>query len=194
MGSARVLHRRYLRGEISEEEWEWYRTQPFHAAGPINFRPFLDREWYDSGGAEVVMFGINFYFVTIPSIPTVSGRWLSQHHSELEDGAPPFSALLPQDHFVRRVQAMKKQLKDILAHPLLFEIGTAHAVERVRSSKAAVGKWRKLQAGEKLEDAEKPILDFLTENYIYHIDVSSLGNVSCTFYDRVLPLLIDFTD
>ena len=102
MGSARVLHRRYLRGKISEEEWKWYRTQPFNAAGPLNFRPFLDREWCEAGGAGVVMLGINLHFVTISSTPTVSNGWLSQHRSELENGTPPFSALLAQDRFVRR--------------------------------------------------------------------------------------------
>lgn len=177
MGSARVLHRRYLRGEISEDEWEWYRTQPFHSAGPINFRPFLDREWYESGGAEVVMMGIGFYFVTIPSIPTVSDGWLSQYQSELEDGTPPFSALLPQDRFLRRAQEVKKQLKQMLAHPLLFEIMTAAPPGRALMLKANVEKWEKLQVGEKPEEAEKPIQGFLTDDYNFHVGGASLGNV-----------------
>jgi hypothetical protein len=173
-----VLHRRYLRGEINEEEWRWYRTQPFHTVGPINFRPFLDKEWYESGGDEVVMLGINFYLVTIPSIPTASGDWMSRHPSELEDGAPPFSALLTRDRFARRAQALRKQLKNMLEHPLLFEIGTAHPVDRVLAWKAAVEKWKKLQEGEELEGTEEQILDFLSDNCIWHNGGASLGNVS----------------
>ncbi|KAF9651432.1 hypothetical protein BDM02DRAFT_3110474 [Thelephora ganbajun] len=177
MGSTRVLHRRYLRGEVNEEQWWWYRTQPFHAVGPINSRPFLDQEWHDSGGAEVVMLGIDFYSTTIPSLPTVPSRWLSEHRSELEDGAPPFSALLPQDRLVRRAQAVKKQLKDVLAHPLLFEIGTSYHIERALACKAAVEKWRKLRAGEKLEEIEEPMLDFLADDYLHHNGGASLGNI-----------------
>ena len=192
MGSARVLHRRYFRGEITEEQWGWYRSQPFHAVGPINFRPFLDQEWYESGGAEVVMLGISFYSLILPSIPTVSREWLSQHRSKLEDGTPPFSALLPQDRFVRRVKAVKKQFKYILTHPLLFEIGVAHHIERSLAGKAAVEKWKKFQAGEKLEEVEEPTLDPLSDDYLFHNGGASIGNVSWTICDYTLPFLIDF--
>ena len=194
MGSARVLHRRYLRGEIGEQEWMWYRTQPFHSAGPINFRPFLDREWFESGGAEVVMMGIGFYSIPMPSIPTLPDEWLTQHQSELEDGTPPFSALLSRDRFARRVQGVKKEFKRMLAHPLLFEIATTHSPERPVESKAAAEKWKKLQAGERLEEAEKPILGFLADDYLVHFGGASLGNVSPTLRHYVLPFLIALTD
>jgi len=178
MGSARVLHRRYLRGEIGEQEWMWYRTQPFHSAGPINFRPFLDREWYESGGAEVVMLGINFYFIPIPSIPTLPDEWLTQHQSELEDGTPPFSALLSRDRFVRRAQGVKKEFKYMLTHPLLFEIATAPSLEYAVACRATAEKWEKLQAGERLEEIDKPVLDFLADDHLPHFIGASLGNVS----------------
>jgi len=194
MGSARVLHRRYLRGEIGEQEWMWYRTQPFHTAGPINFRPFLDREWYESGGAEMVMVGINFYFISIPSIPTLPDAWLAQHRSELEDGTPPFSALLSRDRFIRRAQGVKKEFKRTLTHPLLFEIATAPSPERALAWKAAAEKWKKLQAGERLEETDKPILGFLTDECLFHVCGASLGNVSWTLGHYVLPFLIALTD
>jgi len=178
MGSTRVLHRRYLRGEISEEEWRRNRTQPFHSAGPINFRPFLDQEWYENGGAEVVMLGINFYFITIPSMPTIPGGWLSQHGSELEDGTPPFSALFPHDRFVRRAQAVKKQLKHTLTHPLIYEIATALPPERAIGAKAAAERWKKLQTGEESEETEKPTLRSPALEFTFHNGGSSLGNVS----------------
>ena len=182
MGSTRVLHRRYLRGEISEEQWEWYRTQPFHANGPINFRPFLEREWYESGGAEVVMLGINFYAVTIPPMPTVTGEWLSQHQSKLEDGTPPFSVLLPQDRFVGRARSLKKQIRALLAHPLFFEIATTYPADRVLGWKATFEKWKTIQAGGELEETEEPIPDFLSDDYLPHVGGASLGNVSWTLF------------
>jgi len=181
MGSTRVLHRRYLRGEINEEKWRWHCIQPFHSAGPINLRPFLDQEWYDSGGDEVVMLGINFYIITIPSMPTIPGGWLTQHKSELEDGTLPFSALFSRDRFVRRAQAVKKQFKHTLTHPLLFEIATAPSLERAIRAKAAAERWKKSQAGEDLGETEKPILGSPIPNFIFHNGGSSLGNVSSIF-------------
>ena len=186
MGSTRVLHRRYLRGEITEERWWGYRSQPFHTIGPLNSRPFLDREWYQGGGFEAVMVGISFYSTTLPSIPTVSREWLSQHRSELEDGTPPFSALLPQDRFVRRAQAWKKQMKDMLTHPLLFEIWMANHAARIPMKKVVIGKWKKLGAGEKLEEVEEPILDFLSDDFRPHNGGSGVGNVSWAPRDHAL--------
>jgi len=183
-----VLHRRYLRGEISEEEWRRHCTQPFHSAGPINLRPFLDREWYESGGDEVVMLGINFYIITIPSMPAVPGGWLTQHKSELEDGTPPFSALFSQNRFVRRVQSVKKQFKHTLTHPLLFEVATAPSLERAIGAKAAAERWKRHQAGEDLGETGKPILGSPAPDYIFHNGGSSLGNVSSIFVIVHYPL------
>lgn len=193
MGSTRVLHRRYLRGEITEEQWRWYYSQPFHTAGPLSSRPFLDREWYEGGGAEAVVLAISIYSVTLPSIPTVSREWLSQHLSELEDGMPPFSALLPRDRFVRRAQASKKQTKGMLTHPLHFEIWMANHARRIPACRAVIGKWEKLRVGEKLEEAEEPILDFLSDDLCFHNGGSSMGNVSWVLRDHALSSRF-FTD
>ena len=134
---------------------------------------------------------ISFYSLILPSIPTVSREWLSQHLSKLEDGTPPFSALLPQDRFVRRARAVKKQFKGILTHPLLFEIGMAGRAERALACKAAVEEWRKLQAGEKLEEVEEPILDFLSDDHLSHNGGASLGNAGWTLCDYYAsPFLI----
>ena len=124
------------------------------------------------------MVGINFYFFAIPSIPTVPGGWLAEHRSELEDGTPPFSALLSLDRFVRRAQGVKKEFKYMLTHPLLFEIATAPSLERALASKAAVEGWKKLQAGEKFEETDKSILGFLADGHRFHLGGASLGNVS----------------
>ena len=126
------------------------------------------------------MLGINLYSATIPPIPTVSREWLLQHQTELEDGTPPFSALLPRDRFVRRAQSLRKQVKGMLAHPLFFEIGTAYPADRALGWKTSIEKWKRLQAGGELEEAEEPILDFLSDGYLPHNGGASLGNVSWT--------------
>ena len=40
----RVLYRRYLRGDISEEEWAYRKRQPHFCSRPLNLRPYLDKE------------------------------------------------------------------------------------------------------------------------------------------------------
>lgn len=57
----RVLCRRYLRGDISEEEWEFRKKEPMFTAGPINLRPYLDKNWLEQGGISNVSLAINFY-------------------------------------------------------------------------------------------------------------------------------------
>jgi hypothetical protein len=51
---SRVLHRRYLRGEIAEEDWQYRLRQPTHTGGPLNLRPLLDKDWVAAGGGGEV--------------------------------------------------------------------------------------------------------------------------------------------
>ena len=87
---------------------------------------------------------------------------------------------------------MKKQFKDILTHPLLFEIGVAYHTERPLAGKAAVEKWKKFQAGEKPEEVEEPILDLLSNDYLFYNGGASIGNVSWAICDYASPFLIVF--
>ena len=66
----RMVHRRYLRGEMSQEEWEDRRRQPMHFTGPLNLRPFMDEEWQKKGGATEIALAIDFYECTLPFMPT----------------------------------------------------------------------------------------------------------------------------
>jgi hypothetical protein len=51
---SRVLHRRYLRGEITEEDWQHRLRQPTHTGGPLNLRPLLSEDWVAAGGGGEV--------------------------------------------------------------------------------------------------------------------------------------------
>ncbi|KAF8965262.1 hypothetical protein BDZ97DRAFT_1812891 [Flammula alnicola] len=50
----RLLLRRYLRGDMNEEEWEFRKREPMSSAGPLNLRPFLHEEWIAAGGSTMV--------------------------------------------------------------------------------------------------------------------------------------------
>ena len=71
LDSSRLLHRRCIRGRKWKEEWEWCRIQPCNMLGPLNYRPYLDKDWYASGGSEVVALGTTFCH-TNHFMPTVS--------------------------------------------------------------------------------------------------------------------------
>ncbi|KAF9240389.1 hypothetical protein BU15DRAFT_61409 [Melanogaster broomeanus] len=54
---SRLLCRRYLRGEISEEEWQYRKREPMFFTGPLNLRPYQDQDWLEKGGLSEV--GLN---------------------------------------------------------------------------------------------------------------------------------------
>ena len=122
LGGSRLLHRRYIRGEIGKEEWEWRCIQPCNTRGPVNYRPHPDKDWYANGGSEAVCLCINYFFLTHPFMPSVSDEWVANNRRNLEDGAPPFPALLSQGRFVLRSNIIKQRFEKLLTHPLLFEI------------------------------------------------------------------------
>lgn len=178
MGSSRLLHRRYIRGEIGKEEWEWRRIQPCNTRGPVNYRPYLDKDWYANGGSEIVTLGINYFFLTHHFMPTVSDEWIAHNRHVLKDGAPSFSALLSQGRFVLRSNTIKQKLKKILTHPLLFEIASARLPMHQPLRKQAGKFWMKIDEGGELDEPEKPVPSVLTNDVIYHNGGSSVGNVN----------------
>ena len=177
LGSSRLLHRRYIRGEIEKEEWEWRRIQPCNTRGPINFRPYLDKDWYASGGSEVVALGVNYFFHTHAFMPTVSDEWIAHNRHTLEDDTPPFSALLSQGRFVLRSNTIKQQFKKLLAHPLFFEIASARLPTGQPFRKQAGRFWARIREGGELDEPERQVPSVLTNDVIYHNGGSSMGNV-----------------
>ena len=178
LGSSRLLHRRYIRGEIGKEEWEWRRIQPCNTRGPLNYRQYLDKDWYANGGSEVVALGIGYFFHTHPFMPSVSDEWIARNRHALEDDAPSFSTLLSHGRFVLRSNIVKRQFKKLLSHPLLFEIASARFPVGQPLRKEAGRFWRRIHEGGELDEPERHVPSVLTNDIIYHNLASSMGNVS----------------
>lgn len=178
LGSSRLLHRKYIRGEIEKDEWEWRRIQPCNTRGPVNYRPYLDKDWYANGGSEVVALGINYFFHTHPFMPTVSDEWIAHNRHALEDGTPPFSTLLSQGRFVLRSNMIKQQFKKLLTHPLRFEIASARLPMGQPLRKQAGRLWMRIHRGSELDEPETHVPSVLTDELIYHHGGTSMGNVS----------------
>jgi len=123
---SRVLLRRYLRGEFSEEEWEFRKREPMLAAGPLNLRPFLDKDWNEAGGSTHLCASLAFYIYHLPFLPLGAA-------SQLRPGmaVPNFDALLSKKRLVLRSKMIIKQSNNFVKHPLFLEITTTSSPRRV---------------------------------------------------------------
>lgn len=143
LGVSRVLHRRRRRGEIPDDEWEHRRQQPMHFAGPVNYRPYLDRAWHAAGGAHEVMLAIAFSALTLPFLPTAPATADAD-----ATGAPPLRTLLSPARFLARVRMAQVHGQALLGHPLLHEFHLVRLPERNQRARLSAAAWQAAQRGE----------------------------------------------
>ncbi|KAF7338232.1 hypothetical protein MVEN_02048400 [Mycena venus] len=132
---SRLLCRRYVRNEISTEEWQFRKKEPYHTAGPINLRPFLDKTWYDGGGHSNVSVNIGYFYFTLGFTP------LGPANLAPGDSVPEFSELMSPKRFLLRCNQMKTLASRYLKHPLFFEIGAARLAGKIEMQKTVAAKW-----------------------------------------------------
>ena len=138
---SRVLHRLRHQGKLNDEEWEHRRCQPMHYAGPVNYRPYLDRAWYGGGGADEVCIAITFYTLVLPFMPVPVSLALD------ETGAPPLHTLLSPARFLARARMARVQSKKLLAHPLMHEFHALRLTMGHERARTAAMAWRAKQQG-----------------------------------------------
>ncbi|KAI0670387.1 hypothetical protein C8Q78DRAFT_1035959 [Trametes maxima] len=179
MALTRFLHRRYLRGDISLEEWEYRRRQPMHYGGPLNLRSYLDREWQRKGGPMSVALMIDFYDVTLPFMPTPYGSRRDESLPRAADGAPPYAALLSRDRVVYRTKLARRQLANSVKHPLLLEIAHARQPLYVVRQKMITAHYNATRKGEPLPSfPELADFDKVPSDYVFTGGMSSVGDMS----------------
>ncbi|KAJ7109457.1 hypothetical protein C8R44DRAFT_986433 [Mycena epipterygia] len=132
---SRMLCRRYIRGDISPEEWEFRKKQPYHTAGPLNLRPFLDKTWYQAGGQNNVSLSVGFFYFTLPFTP------LGPPNLAPGDALPELSQLMSPQRFLLRCNIMKRSASRYINHPLFFEIGAARLSAKIPRQKDVAAKW-----------------------------------------------------
>ncbi|KIJ69308.1 hypothetical protein HYDPIDRAFT_36382 [Hydnomerulius pinastri MD-312] len=151
----RVLYRRYLRGEISEEEWGYRKRQPHISGGPLNLRPYLDKQWLNKGGGGEFMLAISFFFYQLPFMTL--GVTAKQRRGDLvlSNGAPPFANLLTFNRFLHRANMVKDQGANFLKHPLFLEIAGAAHVARLEGTRIGALEWMKsVEEGTAVDEGE----------------------------------------
>ncbi|KAI0647047.1 hypothetical protein C8Q79DRAFT_1110405 [Trametes meyenii] len=179
MALTRFLHRRYLRSEISQDEWEYRRRQPMHYGGPLNLRPYLDQEWQSKGGPTNVALMIDFYDVTLPFMPTPYGARNDESVPREADGAPSYATLLSRARVVYRTKLARRQLANSVRHPLLLEIAHARQPLYVVRQKMITAHYHAAQKGEPLPPfPELAALDKVPQDYVFTGGMSSVGDMS----------------
>ncbi|KII88404.1 hypothetical protein PLICRDRAFT_161464 [Plicaturopsis crispa FD-325 SS-3] len=139
VAQSRVLYRRYLRGEISDAEWEARKKEPTYSGGPMNLRPFLDQQWLAAGGAGEIFLSIGFFFYKLPFIP------LASPNAKLDNGAPSYPSLLSPERFILRCNIVNRQSLHTLRHPLFYEVSSAQTRRRLNQRRTLAYEWRQKQ-------------------------------------------------
>lgn len=148
LAMARLLYRRYVRGEISRDDWERRIREPTHTGGPLNLRPFLSKEWLNAGGEREVNLCISFFFATMPFMP--AGPRGSVSAALDQSGAPGFSNLLSHDRFFLRASGVRKQITQFMKHPLFLEMTLARGPSRVARVRDMALAWQARKEGRPL--------------------------------------------
>ncbi len=161
---ARLLCRRYAQGLMTEEEWEFRKREPTYTAGPINIRPYLDREWYTRGGAENPMLSIGFYLYPMSFVPL-----------KPEGGHSAFDALLSRRRFWYRCRSMKKRANDLLNHPLFLDIDSVRYPPMFKMLKEL--EFKAQTSYSKQEDLSIPAIDQAKLGIVSSFGGSSFGSV-----------------
>lgn len=173
LAHARLTLRLRAQGLITDAEWQEKIRQPSHFGGPINLRPYLDAEWYKSGGATRGLSAISMYHITLPSIP-VAG--LNEYAT--------FDQLLSKKQFSFMCKLARKQSDKFLNHPLLVEFAELTRNSFASRSKSVAMRWRAASAGHPALPPE------VTRPYILCNGCSTLGNVSLCLLLSFPPLSI----
>ncbi|KJA27097.1 hypothetical protein HYPSUDRAFT_35660 [Hypholoma sublateritium FD-334 SS-4] len=179
----RLLLRRYLRGEISEEEWEFRKREPMSSAGPMNLRSFQDKAWHDAGGAKHVCVSIGFFYFALPIMPLGAA-------SSFRPGAelPAFETLLSRKRFWLRSRSVRSQADRFIRNPLLLELGSIALPARVERARSVGLQWRKEKGS--LTGVTNTILSPMEQastSFIFCNGGSSMGNVRS--YSTLFSLL-----
>jgi len=168
---ARLYHRLYAQGFMSQSEWDHRKVEPMHFLGPMNIRPYLDKEWLASGGHSRGCIAISFFPVTLPHMPIAKDSLWNKHTNP----APPFHALLSRKRFLFRCKLAKEQGRKTLNHPLTLEFTEISRRQAIEKSKGIAMKWLVSDGSHKQSGITVPQA---TPSHIISNNCSTLGHIS----------------
>ncbi|KAG2153423.1 hypothetical protein DEU56DRAFT_727136 [Suillus clintonianus] len=174
---SRVICRRYLKGQISEEEWEYRKCQPMHVLGPLNLRPYQDKDWFEAGGSGDVGANVGLVRYVLPFMPLGEMSMGDARRLELVDGAPDFPALMSFDRFLLRCANMKVQAQKVFKHPRLVDVCTSNlGPNRVALTREVALKLLRMRDGGLPQDGDESLSVQSLSPIITQVG-STLGNM-----------------
>ena len=135
MAHARVAHRLYSQGLITDEDWESKIREPMHFGGLINLRPYLDPRWQEGSASGFLAIGVGDT-VVLPAMPVSSKR------DDRRLFEPSFEDLLSKQRFFFRCQLAKQQGERTVKHPLIVEFSEVIHEFMAQRYKAFAARWR----------------------------------------------------
>jgi len=135
--------------------------------GPLNLRPFLDRDWYKSGGSSNVSLAIGFFSLRLPFMPLGSAMNLKPG-----DSLPGIQDLLSFQRFLLRSRSIKEQSLNLAKHPLFLPVSASRSQASLERLKDVARNWQERQ-GEAA--VHIPVME---QSPVLTHSGSSLGNVS----------------
>lgn len=167
----RLLCRRYVRGDIDSDEWEYRRKQPMTTAGPLSLRPFLDKGWFERGGVNNISLSIGFFFHVLPFMPLGSASDIKPG-----DNLPGFHDLLSFPRFLLRCHSIKRQSVRLTKHPLFLDISASRSLATVERLRSVALRWQ-----DKQDYVDNQTIPVNEQSPVLTHGGSSIGNVSSLF-------------
>ncbi|KAG9311988.1 hypothetical protein JVU11DRAFT_7259 [Chiua virens] len=184
---SRLLCRRYLRGEISEGEWEYRKRQPMLFIGLVNLRSHFDPDWFCNGGSGEIGLNFSFHQHVLPFMP-LGAMANKKDELELINGAPRFQDLMSFGRFLLRCEWVKSRGEKLFRNPRFLEICIATHNSALETNKSKAANWRR--SGERARSSAEALEPLPLENLgpVFTQRGSSLGNMDCMMpLDYPLP-------
>lgn len=167
LAHAKLTHKLYAEGLISQSEWEYRTREPTYFFGPFNLRSYLDPEWLKNGGSTRCCIAVAWYETILPYMP------IARLANEQVHRNPDFDSLLSEKQFLSRCETCKRQSKKFFKHPLLVEFAELSRTRTLQRSKIMADRWMAL-----LEAGEKELVDMYKPDFTYANGCSTVGDVS----------------
>lgn len=166
LAHAKLTHKLYAKGLISQSEWEHRTKEPTYFFGPFNLRSYLDPEWLENGGSTRCCIAVAWYETILPHMPTAR-----LGNGKIEEN-PSFDSLLSEKQFLSRCGTSKRQSKVFLKHPLLVEFAELSRSRTLQRSKILADRWRAM-----LDPGKKELVDMYRPDFTYANGCSTVGDL-----------------
>lgn len=159
------------------------------AGGPLNLRPYLDKEWFNKGGATNASLAIGFFFYQLPFMPLGAAT-----NIQPGDPLPSYDDLLSKKRFTYRCTLVKREADLVLRNPLQHEISSARFPGRIAIGKDVAETWKYKMLFQSPADRRMLSPQELAEDgMVFSYGGSSFGSVSYCLGLRLFTSLITTT-